>query len=271
MNQSVHGRQPNCRRTKQLRLAIKRALGRLNIAAGEASKVAARPQLEPVEGRVLLSAYTPGVLENFGISPNGALPTSTLVADASGDLYGITSRGGTQNAGTVFEISKGTTTVTTLVSFDKANEFNPQGAIVLDSSGNVYGTTTAGGPANDGAVYEVASGSKTVRTLAFFNGQNGSSPNGLTFDAAGNLYGTTASGTVFEVPNETTAITTVATLNATTGLFPQSTVGFDAAGNLYGTAEDGAPTMMARFSKSRKGANSATALRFVQRREWTRP
>ena len=181
------------------------------------------------------------------------------MADSSGNLYGNTARGGAQNAGTVFEICKGTTAITTLVSFDDVNEWNPSGAIVLDSSGNIYGTTTGGGPTNGGAIYEVANGSNTVTTLAFFNAQNGWVPNGLTFDAAGNLYGTT-SGTIFEMAAGSRAITTVATLNATTGSFPLSTVSFDAAGNLYGAAEDGGAHGDGTVFEVPKGTNTVTAL-----------
>ena len=50
----------------------------------------------------------------------------------------------------------------------------PYGGLIMDSSGNLYGTTSGGGASNDGTVFELAHGSGTITTLASFNGTNGS-------------------------------------------------------------------------------------------------
>ena len=64
--------------------------------------------------------------------------------------------------------------------------------LIMDSSGNLYGTTAAGGASGDGTVFELAHGSGTITTLASFNGTNGANPDaGLIMDSSGNLYGTT--------------------------------------------------------------------------------
>ena len=108
--------------------------------------------------------------------------------------------------GTVYEIAKGSTAITTLASFTGANGTNPSGGVTFDSSGNLFGTTYAGGVNSDGTVYEIAKGSTAITTLATFTGANGADPvAGVTFDSSGNLFGTTTSGgvngdgTVYEI------------------------------------------------------------------------
>ena len=67
--------------------------------------------------------------------------------------------------------------------------------VIMDSSGNLYGTTLGGGTGGYGTVFEVAKGSGTITTLASFNGTNGADPfGGLIMDSSGNLYGTAADG-----------------------------------------------------------------------------
>jgi uncharacterized repeat protein (TIGR03803 family) len=138
---------------------------------------------------------------------DGANPEAGLVMDASGDLYGTTFGGGASGHGTVFGLIPGSSTIFTLASFDGADGSNPKAGLLIDSSGNLYGTTSQGGTSGFGTAFELAKGSNTITTLAAFDGTNGSNPEaGLITDADGNLYGTTYSGggsnvgTVFELP-----------------------------------------------------------------------
>ena len=74
-------------------------------------------------------------------------------------------------------------------------DLNPQGGLIADSSGNLFGTTSQGGTVGDGTVFEVATGSETITTLATFTGANGCRPHGgLVEDSSGNLFGTTTVG-----------------------------------------------------------------------------
>jgi uncharacterized repeat protein (TIGR03803 family) len=141
---------------------------------------------------------------------DGAGPAG-LIMDSSGNLYGTTTGGGASQDGTVFELAKGSGTITTLTSFDGNNGSDPHAGLVMDSSGNLYGTTRGGGASNDGAVFEMPSGSGTITTLTTFNGTNGADPfAGLLMDSSGNLYSTTDSGgpandgTVFELQKQPT-------------------------------------------------------------------
>jgi hypothetical protein len=158
----------------------------------------------------------------------------------------------------VFEVQAGTGTITTLASFNGANGVNPQAGLVLDQSGNLFGTTAgttlAGQTLNDGTVFELLAGSGTITTLASFNGNNGEDPQaGLIEDSSGNLFGTTASGgvgypggsgftgfgTVFEVAKGSGTITTLAFFNHTNGGNPYAGLLEDSSGNLFGTTVDG--------------------------------
>lgn len=124
-----------------------------------------------------------------------------LVRDSSGNLYGTTfaagdlSRNCALNAGcgVVFELSK-TGQETVLYTFTNSTDgANPVADLILDSSGNLYGTTKLGG-AGYGVVFEVSGGAENP--LYVFAGTNdGAAPlAGLVRDSSGNLYGTTSFG-----------------------------------------------------------------------------
>jgi uncharacterized repeat protein (TIGR03803 family) len=146
----------------------------------------------------------------------------------------------------------------------------PDAGVVLDSTGDVYGTTFYGGASGQGTVFKVtAKGAETV--LYSFTGQSdGSEPNaGLVRDSKGNLYGTTTSGgnfnpyvcntgcgTVFEVTALGTEIVVYRFLaNGTDGYFPSAGVIRDSNGNLYGTTVyGGASGQGAVFELNSNGA-----------------
>ena len=131
---------------------------------------------------------------------NGAGSIAGLIADASGNLYGTTYFGGSSDSGTVFEVTAGSHALTTLATFTGANGAGPAASLIVDASGNLYGTTAEGGATDQGTVFEVAAGSHALTTLATFTGANGANPRAsLIFDASGNLYGTTRFGSVFEL------------------------------------------------------------------------
>src|SRR5665213_1849223 len=215
----------------------------------------ARAFCETLERRVLLSGYALSQIGVFGVNASGANPQSTLAVDSIGNLYGTASRGGASGDGTVFEIAKGSGTITTLVSFDGSNGANPSAGVTLDAAGDLYGTTDGGGDSNDGTVFEIAKGSGTITTLASFIFANGNAVAGVALDASGNLYGTTydgggsgSDGTVFEIAKGSGTITTIASFNVTNGANPSAGVALDASGNLYGTTNEGTVFKIAKGS-----------------------
>ena len=198
---------------------------------------------------------------------DGAGPEAGLILDGSGNLYGTASAGGDYNAGTVFELAQGSGTLTTLASFNNSDGANPQAGLILDGSGNLYGTTERGGAFGYGTVFELTPGSGTITTLASFNGNDGANPfAGLVMDGSGNLYGTTygggasSDGTVFELSNGSGTITTLASFNGTNGERPEAALVMDGSSNLYGTAQLGAVTSDGTDFEVAQGSGTITTL-----------
>ena len=196
------------------------------------------------------SSYTLSTLAVF-TGGNGSSPDGTLIADSSGNLYGITGGGGTTGYGTVFELVKASGyAVKTLTNFSAATGGNPFAGVIADSSGNLFGTTNSSGGTNTyGTVYELVKGGTgyTETTLVSFTIGNGANPYaGLISDSLGNLYGTTYDGgstnrgTVFELVKASGyALTTLATFNNATGDYPDGGLIMDANGDLFGTTGAG--------------------------------
>ena len=159
---------------------------------------------------VKASGYAITTLASF-TNGNGANPYAGLISDSLGNLYGTTYDGGSTGFGTVFELIKASGyALSTLATFTSATGKNPDGGLIMDSAGNLFGTTDVGGSSNDGTVFELVKGASgyTLQTVSTFTGANGSTPyDGLVADSSGNLFGTTTlggagnNGTVFEVTN----------------------------------------------------------------------
>jgi uncharacterized repeat protein (TIGR03803 family) len=142
-------------------------------------------------------AQTYKVLHTFTGGADGANPSAGLTRDAKGNLYGTTQAGGAFNVGTVFKLSN-TGKETVLYSFAGGTDGSiPEGVVIQDAEGNLYGTTYAGGANGAGTVFKLSrTGKETV--LYSFGGEDysdGANPGaGVVEDAERNLYGTTTSG-----------------------------------------------------------------------------
>jgi uncharacterized repeat protein (TIGR03803 family) len=208
------------------------------------------------------------VLYSFLGGTDGATPSAGLVLDGSGYLYGTTSKGGTSNLGTVFKVdTAGHETV--LYSFTGGPDGSmPVGDLIRDQSGNLYGTTSAGGTAGGttggGVVFKLDT-SDVETVLHNFGNTTGDGIGpiaGLVQDSSGNFYGTTFEGGPLDCVTEDhlrhpTGCGTVFTLNSTgtesvlysfkggnygpDGASPAGTLLRDSSGNLFGTTSWGGP------------------------------
>lgn len=197
-------------------------------------------------------------LYSFKGGNDGAKPTGNLTRDKAGNLFGTTRSGGVNGNGVVFELpAKGKESV--LYSFAGGDDgAYPNGGLVEDKKGNLYGTTTYGGGsgcsgAGCGIVYKVASNGTESVLYTFTGGSDGGQPNGNLFaDKVGDLYGTTAQGgytgglcysvgcgTVFKLRRDGTETVLYAFTSGNDGQSPNGGLIADKSGNFYGTTQLG--------------------------------
>jgi uncharacterized repeat protein (TIGR03803 family) len=209
------------------------------------------------------TGWSYSVLYVFKVGHDGANPIGNLTFDDAGNLYGATQNGGNptcfdgEGCGTVFELSPlsgGGWKESVLHAFNGNDGAGPRGGVILDSAGNLYGTTSSGsGNYEFGTVFELTPGAQgqwTETTLyAFKPGSDGVYPSGdLVFDKAGNLYGTTQQGgsiglgTVLKLTDSSGSWKESILYNfsgGSDGGLPLGGLISDTAGNLYGTTQGG--------------------------------
>jgi len=205
---------------------------------------------------VQAQAYKEKVIYNFAGGVDGESPVAGVVRDSAGNFYGATNTGGANNAGTVFKLSR-TGVETVLYTFTGgADGYLPYAGVILDKSGNLYGTTAFGGAFNSGTIYRVNIATDQETVLHNFiagTSTDGSLPYaGLIEDTKGNLYGTTLEGgdisceagegcgVVFKLDTMTSKETLLYTFTGSPdGDRPQASLIRDSQGNLYGTTSSG--------------------------------
>ncbi len=181
------------------------------------------------------------VIYTFPTIPKGDNFSSPLAIDKAGNFYGTMSESSERGKpvyGSVYKLlllnSEWTkqTIYSFLASDSEAEGNEPTGGLVLDSLGNIYGTTLHGGANNEGAVFELSPPLSGLlykeKVLWSFNGTDGGQPNGaLIFDGTGNLYGmtsgggSTGNGVAFEVTGITPTTATVLSSTPNTSAYGQ--------------------------------------------------
>lgn len=199
-------------------------------------------KLDPLGNETLLHTFS---------GSDGAFPAGGLLMDAAGNLYGTTVSGGGAGfcrnfgCGTVFKLDPSGNFTVLHAFVESSDGGNPTAGLIMDSAGNLYGTTGFGGDFGPGAVFKMdASGNET--TLHSFSGPDGFEPSApLIMDTAGNLYSTTFRGgpanfgTVFKLDSSGGLTTLHDFTGGSDGGNPAAGLIMDAAGNLYGTTDSG--------------------------------
>lgn len=179
-----------------------------------------------------------------GNSPNG------VTLDSAGNIYGTTAFGGGNSEGVAFEINTGGqfTLLHTFCSLSGcADGDEPIGNLVVDSAGNIYGTT--GNIIGFGTVYKLTkTGVQTI--LHTFNFNDGDDPNALILDSKGILHGaaydggTHSQGTLFTLPKGGGTLTTLYNFcgksRCTDGKLIPGPIAIDKSGNTFGVGFESA-------------------------------
>ena len=196
--------------------------------------------------------WTESVLYSFTQGSDGTNSSGGLTFDSAGNLYGSAWNWGTYGYGVIFELTPsadGTWTQNVLYSFKGGSDgANPQGRLIFDTAGNLYGTTR-NYYSGYGIVFKLvpnSNGTWTKQTLhQFTGGKDGANPYvGLTFDSAGNLYGDTNDGgasgygVVFKLTPTSSGGWSYRVLHTFVdkpGAYPRGDLIIDGSGNIYGT------------------------------------
>jgi uncharacterized repeat protein (TIGR03803 family) len=199
-----------------------------------------------------LAATIAAPAQTFTTLDTGTLTTAPLVQGVDGNLYGLNN--------SIFRLTPAGALSTVHTFTNVTGGISPSG-LVVETNGNLYGTTKTGGAASTtcptqnqhcGTVFEVTS-TGTIVTLHSFTGADGMYPKGgLTLGIDGNFYGTTSGteqsgatgaiyGTIFKI-TPTGTFTTLHTFSMTDGAYPDSTLMLGTDGRLYGTTPVGGST-----------------------------
>jgi uncharacterized repeat protein (TIGR03803 family) len=200
--------------------------------------------MEGLESRLLLTTtytFVPGY--SFTGGSDGLSPIA-LVADGSGDVYGATFLGAQHGRGTIFKLGAGATVPSTLSAFTGTDGVGAAPNLVVDASGNVFGTTPTGGTDSNGSIFEVSAATQTPQVIYSFLQSAGFDPSPtLTIDAQGNLFGTTISGgangfgQVFEISAGTHSFSTLYSFSSSDGV--PTSVAVDAEDDVFGVTSSG--------------------------------
>lgn len=184
----------------------------------------------------MASAQSYSNLYQFGGKPDGCCPAypSVMAQGEDGDVYGITTTGGSNNLGTVFKITP-SGAFSILYSFDTVHGSTPVGGLTLGADGDLYGTTEEGGAHSYGNIFKITP-SGTLTVLYDFTGaaDGGYPVSALIPSTDGTFHGTSYPGVAFKVTAK--GILTVINTIPTTSYGPLLEA---SDGDYYGVTEFG--------------------------------
>jgi autotransporter-associated beta strand protein/uncharacterized repeat protein (TIGR03803 family) len=214
-------------------------------------------------------------LVQTGPASQTSAPVGTPLFDSQGNLTIAALQGGTSGVGSIFKVAAGTNVVTTTATFNGQNGAFPQGGVIADASGNLYGVAQGGvgfSLANHtpgaGIVYKISATTHQLVTIAQFDGgTGGSGPVGeLALDNNGNLFGVTQrggtsdKGTIFEIVAGSGTVTALASFDGIHGSGPLAGLLLDLRGNLFGTTAAGGASGLGTVFELVSGSHTITTL-----------
>jgi uncharacterized repeat protein (TIGR03803 family) len=187
---------------------------------------------------------------NVGEINRGAEPRAMLAPDGQGYLWGSTSEGGTENAGTIFKVNIATGELTTIVEFSGNEGENrgarPVGELTSDGNGFFWGTTSEGRTSRGGTIFKVNIATGELITVHDTDDEPYA---GLAADGSGSFWGTTNrggeddSGTIFKVDIATGQFTHVLQFDGLStpnlGTEPRARLFNDGKGAFWGITSEG--------------------------------
>ncbi len=203
-------------------------------------------KLDPQGRETIVYNFCPKTPCTKGAYPGGVIPGK------NGSMYGITFAGGNYSCeitgcGTVFKINHdGDLTLLHAFGGGDGDGQNPNPGLVLDESGNVYGTTMWGGADGRGVVFKMTSGGNETVGYSFQGAADGEYPNGgLVQDAEGNLYGSAYQGgasnygTIFKITPSGQFTVLYSFPGGVSGANPYANLTLDQQGNIFGVTAAG--------------------------------
>ncbi len=194
-------------------------------------------------------AYTKKV--EFGYASEGARPVAGLTQASNGKLYGVTSLGGANNYGVIFEVDPATNSFTKRADIEIAMGNYIDAGLLLGLNGKLYGSSMYGSQYNSGAIFEFDPATFQLKQVVSLDYGKGSSPRSRLIQTEdqklwglASLGGANSTGTLFDVDLQTSTLTKHADFTGTDGSTPLGGLVLASNGKFYGhTSKGGANNM----------------------------
>jgi uncharacterized repeat protein (TIGR03803 family) len=195
-----------------------------------------------------ISSNVSSIKFDFDGATNGSYPTGSLIQATDGKLYGMTSQGGLNNLGVIFQFNPANGSFVKKFNFSSTTGSEPLGSLFQATDGRLYGMTQHGGLNNKGVLFQYIPVLNSYTKKVDFSGfTSGSNPQGSVMQASnGKLYGMTYDGgtdnlgVLFEYNfTSSTFIKKLDFGRAINGRYPSGTLLKSTDGKLYGTTLEG--------------------------------
>ncbi len=190
------------------------------------------------------------IVHSFTNNGDGYTPAGSLIQGADGKLYGTVNNGGAGGRGEVFKVNTNGTGFATVYAFtgSTTDGGSPNGGVVQDSSGSLYGATLNYGANGNGTIYKVKTDGTGFKDLHDFISSSEGNPeyyslilNGTTLYGVLNGGGPTGYGSLFSITTAGTGFAIVHAFTASTdGAYPRGII-LGADGKLYGSTYQSGP------------------------------